>query len=161
MVTAKAERGVLFAVVGGVLWIVGAGAPACHEEERVIEREPSPTVDGGNSDGAGDGVAFQPATCTFPAPINTPPETPCPVGCTPILGSQRDVETPCVRQVLVGCISCAHGCGGAPEGYCAKSLKDGRVVEVGSYVMQNLPNRSDWEPCTQSDEDRMKVPLCQ
>jgi hypothetical protein len=108
---------------------------------------------------AGDAAA-EASTCSFPLPLNTSVNTPCASGCSAVLGRQLDAEKQCVRQVLVGCISCAKGCGGAPEGYCYRNTADGRIVEIGSYVLDNLPNPSEWATCSQADSDRIKAAQC-
>jgi hypothetical protein len=160
-------------VVSAAVSLLVAGAPACHadghEEEGDsgaatvgVERPSDESGRDAVADGGGEAAApgAQTRTCVFPAPMNTPVDTSCPVGCVAIQGSQFDAEAACMRAVLVGCLSCANGCGGAPEAYCIKSLDDGRIVDTASYVLANVPAGSHWATCTQSDSERTSAPRC-
>jgi hypothetical protein len=109
---------------------------------------PSATAasDGGVADGNGDAIR-----CPFPLPINTPPAAvSCPSDCPPAGGEQIDDPKHCVRAVLVGCLLCPNGCGGAPEGPCYRNISDGRIVRVPSYAVHE--HESEWVRCTAAEE---------
>jgi hypothetical protein len=151
-----------------VCLITATALSACRDDDPVSSGAPGPLphnaaesqIDraAASGDAGSDAAAATAPSCPFPAPFNTPMGASCPSDCTAVIGSEFDPALNCVRNVHVGCISCwGRRCGGAPEGYCYKNVHDGRLVEVGSYVMEG---QTGWLPCTQSDSQKMSSPLC-
>lgn len=116
--------------------------------------DPAPVGDGGPADGAPDD------RCQFPLPVNTPPAAvSCPSDCPAVSGDQIDDSRQCVRAVLVGCLLCPNGCGGAPEGPCYRNTTDGRIVRVPTYAVDE--HKSDWVRCTAAEEQPLlTLPRC-
>lgn len=126
------------------------GIAACSSSG-VTTEGPVPTEPTDSGQGAGE--------CTFPLPISAPVATTCPANCVAVSGMQIDTGGQCVRAVLVGCLSCPTGCGGAPEGPCYKNTNDGRVARVPTYAVEK---RSDWVSCTPAEDAQFAaLPRCQ
>jgi hypothetical protein len=89
--------------------------------------------------------------CVFPLPLDTPQTSTCPSTCVPVIATQLDRVAACDRTVLVGCIACEGGCGGAPEGPCYRNVNDSRLVRAPTYAIRG---RADWVRCT-TEEDAL------
>ena len=159
------EKMVAYAIVS---IFSGLAVVACNQPDSrpSSEAPPSQQQSGGSAvdtgrdarDTTDSGAIVLGTECPFPFAPNTPVDASCPSGCTKVLGTELDAENDCKRVVTVGCVSCAGRCGGAPDGYCVKSLSDGRVFDdVGSYVLDSLP-ASEWAACTTADV--LTVPVC-
>lgn len=93
-------------------------------------------------------------------PFDAGADASCPAACAPIYGNELSPTEGCTAHRLVGCITCLGGCGGAPEGWCVKSLSDGTIFdEVASYTLPAL-DPSLWGACTQADSDKMNAAMC-
>ncbi|MBX3187781.1 MAG: hypothetical protein KF819_12230 [Labilithrix sp.] len=144
MGAAKRGRG---RIACGIVLVVAASACGTAEPEPA----PSPAD-------AGQAPASEAAQCILPLPIDTPTSSSCPAGCVEVIATQLDGANACVRAVLLGCISCPQGCGGAPEGPCYKNVDDGRVVRAPTYAVDGRP---DWVACTAAEEAQIgTAPRC-
>lgn len=122
--------------------------PACRAESRAAgATDAAPDdADAGPSDAT---ARPDVSACIFPPPRGVasdgaaPRPDVCPVGCVPMPGTERDLTAGCTRGIL-GCVPCADGCGGAPEG-CHRSEDDSRVVFAASFATQH--HASGWKPC--------------
>lgn len=121
-----------------------------------------PLTDGGSGSGGGGGAS---PSCPFPAARDLPwpfahgsggvsPSAYCPDGCAPVEAAQLDEGKGCRRWVLLGCIPCANGCGGAPEGpTCTKYAGDGRLINAApGYAFSN---QVGWEACSPAENSAM------
>jgi hypothetical protein len=88
------------------------------------------------------------------------PSAYCPAGCAPVEAAQLQPASNCRRWVLLGCMPCANGCGGAPEGpSCTKYAADGRLVNVAPGYA--FANRTGWTTCSAAEESAMSTsPFC-
>lgn len=138
-----------------VSMVLLVGVAACSTSGST-KQTPSP----GDLAPVGDGGPAPDDRCQFPAPINTPPAAvSCPSDCPAVGGNQIDDSRQCVRAVLVGCLLCPNGCGGAPEGPCYRNTTDGRIVRVPTYAVDE--HKSDWVRCTAAEEQPLlTLPRC-
>lgn len=97
-------------------------------------------------------------TCSLPLPVDTPPTATCPSECVAVIARQLASAATCARPVLLGCITCEAGCGGAPEGPCFRNVNDGRLVRAPTYAVQG---RQEWVSCTTAEESQIATaPAC-
>jgi hypothetical protein len=116
------------------------------------ESQPLPGSSGSPATSAQPTVPPTPASeCTLPLPIDTPQNTTCPAKCVAVTASQlaQSDSGSCSRQVLLGCISCENGCGGAPEGPCYRNTNDQRIVRAPQYAITGRPG---WVACTEQED---------
>ena len=149
--------------VAGLLMVVAAssGCSTSGSSARTLDATAPDAANGG--DAAADGA--RPTTCSFPSFTPAVGEDgglvaqSCPATCpVPVSGTELDSQAQCTRNVFMGCIVCPDGCGGAPEGTCHKYTRDGRLVRVPDWAVQNDGSGGQgWIGCTSAEDARFNA----